>query len=172
VTDHLDWTHGVTDIPPGGLTREREATEAERDRIARALGLLKLARLSARYRIKPLGDGAYRLSGDVLGDADQACIVTLEPVAAGIDAPLDVEFRPKLEAADNDEDANILSGPDIEILDRGIIPVGRIVFETLSAALDPFPRRPGAEFTWQDPRAEKPEKSSPFAALSKLKDKD
>jgi hypothetical protein len=167
----MDWTHSVTDIPANGLVREREATDGEREQIARALGLLKLKKLVARYRIAPLRDGAYRLSGEVRADVEQACIVTLEPVGAVVEAPLEVEFRPKLDATDNDTDASVLSGPDLEILDRGIIPLGRIVFETLSASLDPFPRRPDAEFTWQDPRAEEPEKSSPFAALSTLKDK-
>ena len=36
----------------------------------------------------------------------------------------------------------------------GIIPVGRIVFETISAGLDPYPRKPGAEFTWADKASE------------------
>jgi hypothetical protein len=83
-----------------------------------------------------------------------------------------VRCRPKVETADNDEDASVLAGPDVDVLERGIVPVGRIVFETLSASLDPYPRRPDAEFTWRDPQAGEPEKSNPFAALSKLKDRD
>ena len=67
--------------------------------------------------------------------------------------------------------ASVLVGPDVDILERGVIPVGRIVFETLSASLDPYPRRPGAEFTWQDQHQVEPEETSPFAVLSQLKDK-
>lgn len=173
MTEHLiDWTHNVTDIPAGGLDRERRATEAERAAIAKALDLLKLDRLATHYRIKSVAGGGYHLSGKLTADVEQACVVTLDPVAAKIDAPFDVEFRPEVETADNDEDANVLAGPDVEILERGIIPVGRIVVETLSASLDPYPRRPNAEFTWQDQKAQEAEKSSPFAALSKLKNKD
>lgn len=166
-----DWTHNVTDVPSGGLDREREATESERSAIAEALHLLKLARLVARYRIKSVSGGGYRLSGKVTADVEQACVVTLDPVTSKVEAPFDVEFRPRVETADNDEDASVLSGPDVDILERGIVPVGRIVFETVSASLDPYPRRPDAEFNWRDPQASEPEKASPFAALSKLRDK-
>jgi hypothetical protein len=49
--------------------------------------------------------------------------------------------------------------------------VGRIVYETVSAALDPYPRKSGAEFTWSDPReAEAAARANPFALLKKLKD--
>ncbi|AGK57570.1 hypothetical protein HYPDE_29473 [Hyphomicrobium denitrificans 1NES1] len=172
MTEQLsDWTHNVADIPEGGLDREREASESERIAIAEDLRLLKLDRLAARYRIKPLADGGYRLSGRVMSAVEQACVVTLDPVADEIDAPFDVEFRQQVDRADNDEEASVLAGSDVDSLERGVIPVGRIVRETLSASLDPYPRRPGAEFTWQDPRGIEPKETSPFAVLSQLKNK-
>ena len=58
MTDHLDWTHNVVDIPAAGLTREREATESERKAITGALGLLALDRLSARYRVEAIAGAA------------------------------------------------------------------------------------------------------------------
>jgi uncharacterized metal-binding protein YceD (DUF177 family) len=173
VTEHLsNWTHNATDIPAGGLDRERQATDAECAALAKELDLLKLDRLTARYRIKAVAGGGYRLAGRVACAVEQACVVTLEPVASKIDAPFDVEFRPQIESADNDEDASVLAGPDFDIMERGVIPVGRIVFETLSGSLDPYPRRPDAAFDWRDPEQGEPEKTSPFAALSKLKTKE
>jgi hypothetical protein len=173
VTDQLsNWVHNVTDIPVGGLDREREASESERALIADELKLLTLDRLLSRYRIKALGGGGYRLSGRVTAKVEQACVVTLDPVAGTIDQPFDVEFWPEVGQPDNDEDASVLAGPDVDLLERGVIPVGRIVFETLSASLDPYPRRPGAEFDWQDSHQDEPKKSSPFAALSQLKPKE
>jgi hypothetical protein len=172
VSEHLsDWTHNVTDIPAGGLDREREATEGERAAVAEDLKILKLDRLSARYRIKPLATGGYRLSGKVMAAVEQACVVTLDPVADEIEAPFDVEFRHDVEQPDDEEDSSVLAGPDVDILERGVIPVGRIVFETVSASLDPYPRRPGAEFNWQDPRQVDPQATNPFASLSQLKNK-
>ena len=60
----------------------------------------------------------------------------------------------------------------LEKLERGLIPVGRIVFETLASSLDPYPRREGAAFNWQDPQSAGDKKANPFAALSKLKGED
>jgi uncharacterized metal-binding protein YceD (DUF177 family) len=171
VTDHLDWIEKTTDIPAGALKRDREATSVELQQIAQALDILKVGNLSSNYRITAIAGGAYRLAGTIAADVEQSCIVSLEPVSGKINAAFDVEFWPTVAHGDSDEEASILSGSDVEVLEHGLIPVGRIVFETLSASLDPYPRREGAEFNWQDPKAEKAESANPFAALSKLKDK-
>ena len=172
MTEYLDWGHKVVDVPAAGFRHEREATESERQAIAGALGLLALNHLSARYRIEAISGGAYWLSGKISADVDQSCVVTLEPVNARIEELFDVEFWPHLEAGDNDEEASVLDAPEVEKFEHGIIPAGRIIFETLAASLDPYPRREGVEFNWQDPQANEPEKANPFAVLSKLKDKD
>ncbi len=167
----LNWTVKTVEVPAAGLERTRAATAEERAAMIAALGLLELDHIEARYRIAALAGNGYKLSGRVSAAVVQPCIISLEPVADTVDADFDVEFWPEVKAADNDEDASILGGPDIEPLERGIIPVGRIVYETFSAGLDPYPRRPDAEFKWQDPKAPDPEKANPFPALSKLKDK-
>jgi uncharacterized metal-binding protein YceD (DUF177 family) len=172
VTDHLDWIEKATDIPAGGLKRDRVAASAELQQIAQALDILKVDSFSSHYRITAIAGGAYRLAGTISADVEQSCIISLEPVSGKINAAFDVEFWSTVVPADDDEEASILSGSDVEVLEHGLIPVGRIVFETLSASLDPYPRREGAEFNWQDPKAEKAESANPFAALSKLKDKD
>lgn len=171
MTDHLDWIEKTTDIPAGGLNRNREAASAELQQIAQALNILKVGDLSSHYRITAIAGGGYRLAGTIAANVEQACVVSLEPVSGKINAAFDVEFWPTVAPADNEKEASILSGSDVEVLEHGLIPVGRIVFETLSASLDPYPRREGAEFNWQDPKAEKAESANPFAALSKLKDK-
>ena len=174
MTEILDWTYKATEIPASYLDGEREATDAERDALAAELGLLVLSRLSSKFRIKAVAGGGYRLVGTISAALEQPCVVTLEPVASTISAAYDVEFRPEAEKGSDDEDGDVsvLSGPDFDVLERGIIPVGRIVFETLSGSLDPYPRKRDAEFKWSDPQAAGEEKLSPFAALSKLKSKD
>jgi hypothetical protein len=53
-----------------------------------------------------------------------------------------------------------------------MIDAGRIVFETLSASVDPYPRRAGAQFEGEElGDAAAPGASGPFAALKKLKDR-
>ena len=65
-----------------------------------------------------------------------------------------------------------LGNDDVEPLEHGRVPVGRIVFETLSAALDPYPRKEGAEFEWRDKKdGGQDQAPRPFDILSRLKDK-
>lgn len=172
MTNTLDWTEKTTEIPAGGLDRTRTATAEELKSVAQTLNILDVSALSARYRIVAISGGAYRLSGSISAGVEQACVVSLEPVQGKVNAAFEVEFWPDLASEDSEEEASILGGSDVELLEHGLIPVGRIVFETLSASLNPYPRREGAEFTWQDPKSNEPAASNPFAALAKLKDKD
>ena len=49
---------------------------------------------------------------------------------------------------------------------NGQIDLGALTAEFLALGLDPYPRKPGVDFSYQDPADEK---DSPFAALGKLK---
>ncbi|MBX9683129.1 MAG: DUF177 domain-containing protein [Hyphomicrobium sp.] len=175
IASPLDWTYAVVDLADGGIAKERAASASELAAIASMLGLLSLASLTASYRVNRLAGGGYRLAGRVIADLEQACVVTLDPVAQHMDEKFDVEFW--AESKKNDtaavmgQEASVLEGPDVEPLVDGKLTVGRIVFETISAALDPFPRKDDAAFDWRDPAAAEPGKTSPFAALSRLKDK-
>ena len=164
-----DWTIATLEIPDGGLSRERAVPADVLGEFAAALGMLNLSSAKANYRIDRLAGGGYRLHGRVHATGEQACVVSLDPVPADLDEPFDVEFWPDLEAGDGGEDKTILDARDVERLENGVSPIGRVVFETISAALDPYPRKDGAEFNWADAAASDPEKVSPFAALAKLK---
>lgn len=169
----LDWVHGATEIPEGGRRFERTATAAERVAVAAELDVLGCRKLTADYKVRPMPGGRYRVEGRVAAEVDQACVVTLEPVTQAIDETFDVTFWPKQQMPEGPtSEREILSEPEIEPMSDGRIEAGRIVFETLAAALDPYPRRPEAEFDWKDPKdAGDASPSSPFAVLKTLKDK-
>lgn len=172
MTDILDWTHRTIDLPERGLSRERAASPEMRARIATTLGLLSCDRLVLDYTLRPIAGDAVLMTGTLNGAITQACIVTLEPVPSMILEEISVEFHPASANADPPSgDAEVLSGPDIEPIDNGVIDVGRIAFETLSAALDPYPRKSDAAFNWSDPKASSDE-TQPFAVLKKLKKED
>ena len=167
-----DWFHLVTDIPERGLSRTRTATEEERVELARELDILSCTSLNVAYEIKPRGNARYVLEGTLEADVTQACVVTLEPVAARVEEKFEVELgsAADLVEAPVDDDLEVSSVPDIEPIENERIEVGTIVFGLLSAALPPYPRKPGVEFDWVDPKAEAdPNAASPFAALAKLK---
>ena len=165
----LDWWHAATDIPERGLKNSRTATEAERVAFAKALDILSCEALEATYQIMPAAGGGYRLEGGIDAAVTQACVVTLEPVAGRVADSFSVEFRHEVDDSVSEYEVEILSMAEVEPIENDRIDVGRIVYETLSAGLDPYPRKEDAEFGWTDPKAaEAP--ANPFAVLKKLKD--
>lgn len=171
MTHPITWTHATTEIPDRGLERTRSADEAERAAVAEALSLIACDRLNVSYVLAPAGAGAWRLTGDLVAAVTQACIVSLEPVPAALAETFSVEFRRDAPLADPEGEREILAGPDVEPLAGDHIEVGRIVYETLSAGIDPYPRKAGAALDWNDPRAGDEAAGNPFAVLKKLKDK-
>ena len=173
-TNILPWRHDVSSIPECGLDLQREATADERTALAGELGISKCETLTARYTITPRGEGCYLLSGTVSARITQTCIITLDPVTQDFEERLQIELHRTGET--QDEGANehdVLVETDTGWIENGMIDVGRLVFECLSAGIDPYPRREGAEFEWTDPIAASDKAAGgPFAALSKLKDKD
>ena len=175
-TAELAWEHAVHDIPQSGLSTQREAAPDELARIARALDLIACTSLKAEYAIAPIVGGHYRLSGRLRAEVSQACVVTLEPVDSTIEEAFEAVFWPQADMPPPDSgELAIDDGPEREAIVAGQIAVGRVVFESLAAAIDPFPRKPGVVLDWQDPTsavapADKP--ASPFAVLANLKTKD
>ena len=167
----LNWNLAVADVPAAQREVRREATAEERAAVAAALDLLGCDRLEAVYTVRPTARGRYTLVGRIDAAITQACGVTLEPMAAKLVLPLDAGFASDAAALvmDSDgEEVEVLSLPDIEPIENGELEIGRVVFETLAAGIDPYPRKPDAAFDWEDP-LQKDGKSNPFAVLAKLK---
>jgi hypothetical protein len=171
----IPWTHAVHDIPEAGLEDAREATAGELAEVAKRLELLACTSLKAAYRISPIVDGRYQLKGRLEAGVTQACVVTLEPVDNRIEESFDVTFWPKDDIpAPSSGVVDPSDEPDPEPITAGQIEVGRIVFECLAAAIDPFPRKPGAKLDWHEPgetQAGAGKTDSPFGVLERLKPK-
>lgn len=171
------WTHDVTEVGERGLARTREASAAEREELCRELDLVSCDSLSVEYRITSLAGGRYRMTGVLRAALTQACVVTLEPLPETLAEPFDIELRPAGDDMDEPDDTGsegdehaILSQPDIEPIENGRIELGRIAYEIVASALDPYPRKQGVEFDWTDPKATGgSDVEKPFAALAKLK---
>ena len=164
------WGHDASDVSAGGLEYKRTATEAERAALAKALDVLGCEALSVVYRIKRAPIDGYRLTGKVTAELTQACVVTLAPVHETVAVPLDVDFRPEDEARLAEGGAvDLDETTEVEPMDGTWLPVGRIVFEEVAAGLNPYPRRPGAEFTPIEEGASTAAKANPFAVLANLK---
>jgi uncharacterized metal-binding protein YceD (DUF177 family) len=171
----LPWTHAIADMPAKSRDYTRDASPEELAAIATDLGLLGCSTLHAQYAIRAIGGGRYKLTGTINASVTQACVITLEPIESAVKLPIDVEFSPEANAAprksdDEDEEVEVSSLPDLEPIENASLDVGRVVFETLAAGIEPFPKKPGAEFAWDDPRVSDP-KNNPFAVLADFKPK-
>lgn len=174
MSEPLDWSYRTAEIPEAGLRQTRAATEAECAQVAAGLELVSCEGIEAEFALRGLGEGRYRLAGKVVARLTQSCVVTLDPVEQVAEGTFDVEFWPpgELPQSGAEEEVEALSAAEIEPIEHGRIDVGRIVYETLSAAVDPYPRKAGAKFAGEEAGGPLGGESGPFAALKKLKDLD
>jgi uncharacterized metal-binding protein YceD (DUF177 family) len=153
----------VEDIPEAGLHIEVDAPAEARAAVAELAAVREVARLAAELDLARKGAGV-RVSGRVQARVGQTCVVTLEPVENEIDEPVDVTFAPPGADAPAAPEDGADEPPDALI--NGKIDLGAVATEFLILGIDPYPRKPGAEFS--APKAED-EGDRPFAALAALK---
>ena len=158
-----------------GASGEIVATRAEMDAIAGLLDLVRLEGLTFDYRFTHGVSGRLRLVGRLKADVTQTCVVSLDPLEARIDVPLEVEFWPEALLATAESSAelpgSVLVLDGLEPIVCGRIDLGAVAYETLATALDPYPKREGVGFDWSqaEPNQGQEAQSGPFAALAALK---
>ena len=146
------------------------AEEGERAGLARRFGLIALDRLEAEAAVSRHGE-AVRASGTLRAEVRQACVATGEAVPAVIEEPFAIEFRPHPAGGRSDEEIELSEGElDVVFYDGAAADLGEAVAETLSLALDPFPRSPGAEAALREAGVQTEEEARPAGALAGLKD--
>lgn len=172
-TPLASWTVSVLAVPEAGLTTRREATEQDLSELARALDLPSCERLAARYSVHAIGQGRFRVAGELSAALTQRCVVSLEPVPATVEEHFDEEFWPAaaIDPDPGEREHEALAHVEPEPIVDGQLDIGRLVYETVAAALDPYPRHPSVGTEWSGEASAGPDaaKSSPFAALARLK---
>jgi len=161
----------VDALPRDGLDQTIEATPAERAAIARQNGLVDVARLSATFNLQRRGR-EVSVKGSVHAEVTQTCVVSLEPFAVTLDEPVDVRFaspKPERPGGKREAETIVLDGADApDPIVEGKIDLGALAAEFMALGLDPYPRKPGAEFT---PPTDAARPDSPFEALAKIANK-
>jgi hypothetical protein len=160
----------VDQVPEIGRHFDLAANDQTRAEVAKLAGLAALPRLAAQFDVSRHGRAGLRVEGRVTATVGQICGVTLEPIENEIDEPIDVIFSPDVAPAIGDatDRSEIeVSGDDgPEPLVNGVVDLGAVAVEFLILAIDPYPRKPGAEF---EPPAAESDARGPFAALAALK---
>ncbi len=129
--------------------------------MAQRMGLPSILSLTCRFDLHPSERGSVRADGHLEARIVQNCVVSLEPFESLIEDEFTVRFVPEESEADDldleAEDEIPFAGTHIDL--------GEATSEQLGLALDPFPRKPGAELPAEMSAAGQ----GAFAALSKLR---
>lgn len=162
----------VTDVAREARRYHVTADAAEREALAASLGIPEVQALDAEIELRPLPGHSYGVSGTLRAEVVQTCVVSLEPVRETVAETIDVALVPA--PASTGKDAAGLVDPEADesqsFYENGRIDIGVIVAEHLALGLDPYPRKPGADFSGHTEDLPGPE-DSPFAQLAALKDR-
>jgi uncharacterized metal-binding protein YceD (DUF177 family) len=167
----LEFSHVVTTADAAhGRPIEIAADEAARARVVRRLGLVDMTRLTVTAEIRAIA-GGMAAKGTVRADLVQRCAATDLPVPISLTEAFDLHFLREAALTAKEEEEVEISGEDCDNLpmegDR--IDLGEAAVQTLSLALDPFPRHPDADRILADKGVLSEEAAGPFAALAKLR---
>ena len=140
----------VARLPKLGMPVVIEANEKQRAALAREHGLLGVESFRAELQVEPWKRNGVRVSGRVSAAITQECIVTLDPLAAEIEEPVEAVFLPedsKLGRLGFEEGGEILLAPDgpdsPETFSGDTLDVGALAEEFFGLGLDPYPRKSG-----------------------------
>jgi uncharacterized metal-binding protein YceD (DUF177 family) len=154
-----------------GLRVDISASDAEREDIARRLGLLSLDRLEAHAILSREGERVH-VEGRVQALLGQSCVVTGEPVPAHVDEPFAVDVLPEPTPGQPEPEIELRPEDcDIMFHDGASVHLGAAVVDSLALALDPYPRSASADAALKEAGVISEEEAGPFAALAALRDK-
>jgi uncharacterized metal-binding protein YceD (DUF177 family) len=170
-----NWRHLVrlADLARGPVSVTLEPDADVRAQLAKELGLEALTALSARLTMRPWLDGA-EITGRFKAKVVQICGVTLDPFESDLEGDIAIQAVPAGSPnapidSGGGEIEMALDAPDPpDVLDSDDVDLAAYLIEHLALEIDPFPRKPGAEFDYEPDVPEE----SPFAVLKRLKDDD
>lgn len=163
----------------GEIGREPKAYRFEADTVARReivkrLDLLSLDSFSGEITVTPWLDGAT-LEGRYEAELAQTCGVTAEALPQTLSNRFSVRILPQNSrnapaepAASGEIEIDLNADDPPDLLENDVIDLTDYAVEHLGLDLDPFPRKPGAEFVAPVDDVD----LSPFAVLKSFKPRD
>jgi uncharacterized metal-binding protein YceD (DUF177 family) len=155
----------VETLPEDGAEVTVEATEEERTALARDFKLPAIHSLAGHFRITGT-PRRLKVAGRVEARVRQVCVVTLEEFDSDLSEEVEVDFS--TEPGRSEGPAAGEADPPDPIV-GGQVDLGALTAEFMALGLDPHPRKPGAEFQYEDSQAGR---DSPFAGLAGRLGKD
>lgn len=174
----------VAKLPAKGQFVKFSPNDAQRAALAADLDVAAIDALKAELTLKKWHRDGVRVVGALNAEVQQACVITLEPVAETVDAEIDALFVPETSklakpqvSADSQEIIIDADGGDApETFEPPYLDVGSVVAEFLALEIDPYPKAPDADevaanLVQDEARDADDARENPFAKLAKLRDK-
>ncbi|MDP2118945.1 MAG: DUF177 domain-containing protein [Hoeflea sp.] len=178
--DEFSYPVKVGHISANPFTVRISADPADLARLEAQWGVREVRSFEAEVVLSRWKRDGVRVKGHVSVSIVQDCVVTLDPVAQKIEEDFEAIFLPensRLAKRVRDGTAELVldpEGPDLpETFTGDSIDVGGVAAEFAALAIDPYPRKQGADYADRiesDPATDK--KPSPFAVLQGFKRDD
>ena len=138
----------IVEVTKLNLPIQFSATPEECKAVAKRLGIISLAKLEASLVLRRIrSEQVLEVKGEMKASLAQACVVTLDPVAEEVNETIEAHFSESATHATAEDIEVEAGGPDApEPIENGKIDLGELVVQHLALALNPYPRKPGAEF--------------------------
>lgn len=176
----LDLRVRVDDLARGELMVRLRANEAQNTDLADRFGLIAVHQLTAQLKIDRFGGGKrYRVAGEVSGEVEQMCAISLKPVRQNLTIKFEEFFAKKHDIKEVDIEIDV-EHEDPEPIVDGTIEVGELVAQVFSLSIDPYFRASEGDeeieglLTSEEEleRQVQAEKVSPFGVLAQIRGPD
>jgi uncharacterized metal-binding protein YceD (DUF177 family) len=144
-----------------GATFVVEANPTERAALAQRMNLPEIHRLVCIFELGRAQGAAVPATGSLVARVTQTCVISLDPFDTDIAEDFAVRFVP----AGTESDELDLDAVDEIPYEGDMLDLGEATAEQLALALDPFPRKPGAELPGHPSEAD----AGAFEILRKLR---
>lgn len=169
-----EFSHSLTVAEIGqGRSIDLTADEQQRASISQRLHLIDVRQFSLSAKLSSIA-GGIKAVGHIDAEVVQRCAATDLAVPAKISEEFDLRFLTDIapDTAPEDEEIEINSDDcDILPLEHGRVDIAEAAVQTLSLALDPFPRHPDADRILREKGVLNEDQTGPFAALAQLRAK-
>ena len=184
----VEWSEffDVTHIKDSGNHINIEASQEQRQNLARRFGIVSIENLTAKLHLKQEKPNQFiKITGPFEATITQNCVITAEPVTTTITENLESWYanpdqivslekaRREKAIKDGEEIPMLEEHEDPEPFNEGFIDLGELVAQHLSLSIPPYPRADGAEYDGPilDAGEQEPAFDNPFAKLAEWKDK-
>jgi uncharacterized metal-binding protein YceD (DUF177 family) len=147
----ISFDANILRLPAKGMPVSIEADEQQRRALADAHQLVEVKAFRASLLVESWKRDGVRVTGRVSAEIVQSCVVSLEPLDAGIDEEVHALFIPEgskllrpdaIEGGEMILDAEGDDGP--EPFSGDTIDVGQLAEEFFALGIDSYPRKAGA----------------------------